>query len=157
MRNNFLSKLRGRFFSSPGSPKHNLYSSKVMDDGQIKLVVSGCEDTDELIESYRMSTDLKTLINRFKNGDESALHRFEPVYADLSDFPKDYASALQSIINAESAFTALPMSIREQFGNDWRQWIAKTNTDEWFTKMEPVFSKPDEVTPIDVKEEEKME
>lgn len=143
MRNTEYSKKeRACIFTSPGSPVHEVYTPSVRSDGSIDLKVSGQEDTDAIIHSYRESTDLKTLLARFANGDTSALNKYQPFYADVSAVPRDHRSALEAVLNAEAAFTALPVSIKEQFDNDWRKWLAQAGTESWFAAMDDLIVRP---------------
>lgn len=41
----------------------------------------------------------------------------EPI-VDVSDFPSDYATAINQVRAADAAFMALPAKVREAFGND---------------------------------------
>ena len=45
-------------YSNPGDPIRPVYAPKVLPDGNIELVVTGVENTDEIIQSYRETTDM---------------------------------------------------------------------------------------------------
>lgn len=137
MRNNDIAQKRGRFNTCAGSPIHVLYSPKLMEDGTIQLIECGTENTDEIIQSYYESTTLESILTRFANGDLSALNRYQPIYADVSTGPKNLAEAMQLLIDAEKAFNALPADTKNQFDNNFRQWILKANTQKWFDTMKP--------------------
>lgn len=139
MKNNEVIKERGRFISDSGDPIHVIYAPVVMPDGSISLKKSGEENTDDIIESYRMSTDLKMIIQNYLAGDQSALDRYHGLYLDLTEYPKDYREAMDAFLNAEMAFTALPDGIRQKFSNDYRQWLALAGTKEWIDSMTEVL------------------
>lgn len=154
MRNNFRAAARGRFINSSGDPIHIIYQPKVMPDGTINLVKTGEENTDQKIESYRQSTELSVIISRFLEGDEAVLHRYEPVYADLTQLPKDYRGVMDAALNAEAAFSALPVDLRKIWSNDWRQWMAEAGTEDWVKNMKPVLDPDPQVQKDEVKVDE---
>lgn len=140
MRNNVIAAMRGPYYSCAGSPIHVLYSPKLMDDGTIQLIECGTENTDEIIQSYYESTTLESILTRFANGDLSALNRYQPIFTDVSNAPKNLAEVMQLMINAEKAFNALPADIKHQFDNNYRNWILTSQDKEWFDKMAPVMT-----------------
>lgn len=135
MRANRIAIERGRFHASSGTNQKFVYDPKVMEDGTIRLSPSGTINTDEHIEAQRASTELSVIISKFLSGDSSVLNRYAPVYADLTDGPKNLAEAMQSLINAERAFDALSVDIKRQFGSDWRVWLAQAGSETWLNAM----------------------
>lgn len=155
MRNNIVSQKRGRFCCSAGSPEHRLYAPVVQFDGTIRLEECGIENTDELIESFAQSCSIEAILNRYKNGDVSALNVSVPQYLDLTQFPRTYAEVLQLGIDAEVRFNALSVEEKKKWNNNWREWLAQTGSEEWF-KSFGIEKKPDAVIddPKDPKEGE---
>lgn len=147
MRNNFYAQSRGRFCCSSGDPIHLIRSPIVQVDGTIRLEVTGEENTDEFIECFAKSCSLEAILNRFKNGDQTALSVKVPMYLDLTKFPKTYAEVLQLGIDAENRFNALPVDMKKKFNNNWREWLAQTGSEDWFKSfgVEPKIEKPDAV------------
>lgn len=145
MRNNRFASDRGRISSPSGSPIHELFSSQMQDNGVINLIKVGEENTDEVIQSYFESTDLHQILARYFNGDEdaiSALNKFQPVYMDLTQAPKDLRETIQIIHSAQHAFDALPVEIKKQFGNDVNQWLASAGDKDWLKVMDPLITRP---------------
>lgn len=132
-----------RFFTEPGTSKKILYSPVVQDDGTIVLVESGVVDTDEVMEIEAQSCSLENILSRYANGDLDALNRFEPIYADVSDFPKTYAEFLQHAINAENGFHRLPKDIQDKYGNSWERWLMDTGSEDWIHTMSVLSNKSD--------------
>lgn len=144
MNNRLYASMREiEFCSVPGSRYRPVYDVKVLDDGQLELRVVEQRDTVELMNAQRPSTDLHFILARFANGDTSVLNRWTPVYADVSNYPKNFADVMQTVINAENAFSALPVKIKNEFGNDWRKWLASAGSEEWQKSMSPVFAPAD--------------
>lgn len=140
MRNTeFSIKHRNMIITPAGCHIKEVYATEVLDDGSIRLRPIGTEDTNEIIESYRESTELSTILARFANGDTSALNKFEGMYADFVNAPKDYREALQAVLNSEHAFNALPLSVREKFGMDYKKWLVQAGSDPWLSAMSDVL------------------
>lgn len=139
MRNNVVAAKRGRFISCPGDPIHVLYSPELQKDGSLKLIKVGTENTDEIIASYYESTTLEAILTRFANGDLSALNRYQPIYADITNMPKSLAEAMQVVNNSKAGFDALPANIKALFDNNYNFWLSSAGTKEWFERMAPVL------------------
>lgn len=140
MRNTTIAASRGRFITDAGSPIHQLYSSELQPDGDIKLIPTGTENTDEIIQSYYESTTLECILSKFANGDMTALNRYQPIYMDVTKGPKNLAESMQLLIDAENAFAVLPVEIKQQFNNDFRNWILTSQDKEWAEKMAPIIT-----------------
>lgn len=139
MRNNAVAVSRGRFITCPGDPIHIVYNPELQKDGSIKLVEFAKENTDEIIHSFYESTTLEVILSRFANGDTSALNRYQPIYADLTQAPKTLAEALQTITNSRSAFEHLPVEVKQQFDNDFNKWLMSAGTPAWMSAMQVVM------------------
>lgn len=127
------------FFTNPGDRFHIVYTPKILDDGTIDLVESGKDDIQEMIDSWRESTDMSWIIARLKEGDMSVLEQREPVYIDTTELPKTYAEALQLIIDRQRQFYELPVDVRNSFDNDFNQWFSQAGSETWLQKMDPVL------------------
>lgn len=134
-----FARKRGHVKSCPGDKMHPVRSPIVQNDGTIKLEVTGYEDTDEIIDSYAASCSLEAILARFAAGDSTALNRYAPIYADVSEYPKTLAEAQQQLINAENAFNALPVEVKQKFGNDWHVWLSNADKPEWLDAMSSVL------------------
>lgn len=94
-------------------------------EGQWALEQVGVVDQQALIDASRESTDLKTMIERYKNsGDIGVLNRVRSgVFLDLSGAPENFAEYYQIIADAEAEFMSLPLSVREQHGHNPVQYF----------------------------------
>ena len=137
---------RVRVFTNRGKRLKDTYSAVVTDNGSIDLVKDGVEDTYAYIQSFKDSVDLNLIMQRFANGDASALNKSPGMYGDFTQFPKTYAEALQAMINAENQFMSLPLATREKFGCDVHKYIASIGTKEW---MDALGISPADPTPAD--------
>lgn len=143
------------FVSNPGSPIHFLYSSKVEKDGSITLEKVGEENTDDMIQAAKASTDIETIISYFnQTGDEAVLNRYSKNYGDFTKLPKTLAEFLQLRIDSENFFNALPAEIKQQFDNDSNKFFAQAGEESWYQKIDPIVN-PDKVLedpPVEVSE-----
>lgn len=146
------------FVTNSGSPFHVLYSSKVLGNGKVELLESGKEDIQELIDSYRDTTDMSFIVHQLMLGNESVVNvRSGAMYGDFTSVPSSLAEAQQMMIDAENAFYELPLDVRSQFDNDWMKWQSTVGSDEWVKKMEVVTASsslddPVEASVAEVKE-----
>lgn len=113
-----------KFVSCPGDPLHPVRHGIVKDDGSIELVVDRLEDTDEIIDSYRASTDINNILVRISNGEIGLLNQKNGFYGDFTEFPKTYAEMLDLMHRGEEFFNKLPAETKEKYNNDFNQFFA---------------------------------
>lgn len=116
-----------------GSVDRQLYTSKVMPDGTIKLTPSGKQNLKEYINSFAEQTDINSLIQRVKLGDTSVLRNGS--FGDFSEMPRTYADFLQLQIDGKKAFDSLPLETKNAFDNNYHLWLATSGTEDWLRKM----------------------
>lgn len=138
-----------KFVSDPGSPVHILYSGKVMKDGKIQLTESGKEDIQEMIDSYRESTDLAFILRQLNAGNTAVLNEKDPMYGDFTKVPTSMMDAKQMELDAEKEFLQLPLEVREQFDNNYLNWLFNAGSSEWLDKMKPVLPSNEMENPVE--------
>lgn len=132
------------FVTCPGSPEHILYAPKVLPSGEIELVPSGVENTDDKIQSFAESTDIRMILARVEAGDMTALQaRPRGSFGDFTEMPKTFAEVLQLQIDSKNLFDSLPKDIKDKFNGDSLQFFAQAGSDEWLEKLDPVL--PNEI------------
>lgn len=131
------------FVSDPGDPIHIVYAPKVKPNGEIELVESGRENTNDYIQSFAEQCDIHMIAQRVANGEVDLLTRRTGSYGDFTQMPKTFAEALQLQIDSNRLFESLPLEVRKDFNNDPNQFFAQSGTNEWFDKISPVL--PEEV------------
>lgn len=142
-----------KIFTSSGSRKHVLYSSKVLPTGEISLVESGSEDIQDYINSFRDTCDMAYILAELSRGNEEVLHRSNAMYGDFTDVPTNLAEALQIMIDGETAFNKLPVKVKQSFDNNFRNWLFTNGTDEWNQKMSVIVEKIESVPESEVVED----
>lgn len=107
-------------FKSNAGNQFEVEEKLVIDDeGLWSLEKVGVIDQQAMIDSHRESTDLKSMIERYKNnGDTSGLASRSGVFLDITGAPDNLASYYQIIADAEAEFMSQPLSVREQFGHN---------------------------------------
>lgn len=104
-------------------------------------VESGTVNLYDEIQSHRESVELSTLLQRYAQGDISALNQIEGVYADVVDMPSTYAELFNRVRDAENSFNALPDDVRALFDNSPVSFWQSIGTPEFATKIGKLDSK----------------
>ena len=124
-----------RIVANAGSPVKVLFRGRYDANGCVVLEKSGEENLYDFIQSFRDSVDLNVILARFSNGEVDALSKVQGFYADVTEFPKNMAEALNRINQAEEMFKALPLETRQKFDCSFEQFLAQSGTEDWLSKM----------------------
>lgn len=98
-------------------------------------VESGTVNIYDEIQSHRQSVELSTLLQRYAQGDVTALNQMEGVYADVVDMPSTYAELFNRVRDAENSFNALPDDVRALFDNSPVSFWQSIGTPEFAEKI----------------------
>lgn len=131
--------------SNPGSGIKDIKRLVIDKDGHETLEVIGKHNLYDEIQSHKDFTDIHIIVDRFKNGDLTALNRRVGSFMDITDFPHNYAEMLQSFIDARKVFDELPADKRSKFG-DFDTFLSTFGTKDWIS----VFQDPDIKQAVDV-------
>lgn len=148
------------FTSDPGSRFRPVYGSRIAPDGSLYLEKQDEIDLRAEYNAQRDQTDMSYILARLNIGDTSVLNRRAAMYGDFTEVPKSMAEVMQAAINAESAFAHLPLSVRDQYLQDWHKWLADAGSEKWLKVMSDFLPAVDpKQTSIEevVKEVEKSE
>lgn len=118
-----------------GSPVRTLYGGRYDANGRVVLEEKGKENLYDYIQSFRDSVDLNVILARFSNGDTEALSKAQGFYADVTDFPKTMADALNRINECEEMFKSLPLDVRQKFDCSFEQFLSQSGSADWLEKM----------------------
>lgn len=129
-----------RFYTNPGNPIHIIYRPSVDKDGNIELVESGKENTDDIIQSYTESCDIVTILARACNGEPELLNQRQGTFGDFTQMPKTFAEVLQLQIDSNRLFDSLPGDVKDKFGNDPNKFFVQAGTKEWAETLGDVLS-----------------
>lgn len=135
------------FRTAVGSGIIPTYTPHLEKDGTLTLVKDGEHNLYEEIQSHKDSTDLQLIINRYMNGDPSALSRVQGAYGDFSEMPQSMHEAYDLMRKAEHDFKKLPAEIQASFDNDATKFIMSLGSDEWLEKMQ-IPKAPEPIAPV---------
>lgn len=107
-------------------------------------VESGTVNIYDEIQSHRESVELSTLLQRYAQGDVTALNQIEGVYADVVDMPSTYAELFNRVRDAENSFNALPDDVRALFDNSPVSFWQSIGTPEFASKIGKLDAKAKE-------------
>lgn len=127
-------------FSNPGTPLHTIYKPIVQNDGTVLLEPAGVENTDDFINSFAASTDIRLILQRVNAGEFDLLNKHVGQYGDFTQMPKTYAELLQLQIDSKNLFDSLPVDVKKKFDNDANQFLASSGSLEWFERLEPILN-----------------
>lgn len=123
--------------SRSGDRLKDEYKLTFNDDGTKEIVAVGKIDVYEMIQSHKDSVDVHAIIERCAvTGDLSELYKRKGFFADLADFPTNYAEVLKNTAEAEYLWKKLPSEIKEKFNNDVSQFYASAFSKEWYEKLQ---------------------
>lgn len=80
---------------------------KRIEDGKARLVKVGETDQQALINSYKDECDFNRIVERYQNGDISALARVQGLYTDISGYPDNSTDLLNTPIKAAETLSAM--------------------------------------------------
>lgn len=109
--------------TEPGDKMRQMWRTKIDVDGIKKLVPDGEYDQDAEIQLYEESVNVNNIIERYINGDDSALDRAKAFYADVSKVPKNMAQILEMNNQAQQVFMQLDPKIRELYDNSYWNFL----------------------------------
>ncbi|ALS03501.1 VP3 [Gokushovirus WZ-2015a] len=110
--------------SEPGTPVHTLLKPEFDSKGNYELVEAGEVNIYDEIQSHAESCDINVLMKKYQNGDPTALSKVQGTYFDATGMPKTYAEMLNTLIDAENQFNALPLDERAKFDHSFEKWLA---------------------------------
>lgn len=144
---------RKRITCNFGSPIHITYGGSYDENGRVVLTEKGQENIYDYIQSFKESVDLNVLIARYNNGDVAALSKAQGVYMDVTQFPTNYAEALNRMEILKDYFMSLPVETRSKFNHSFSEFLAASNSSDFLDMMGIKPSSVEEVqAPTDTKE-----
>lgn len=70
-------------------------------------------------QSFKKECDVNSIMAKYaKTGLIDHVSRVEARYGDFTGAPSSYLEAMQTVIDGQTAFAALPASLRKEFDND---------------------------------------
>lgn len=99
----------------------------VIDDfGHQKLEKNGTDNWYAKIQSYHDGCALKCMLARYKEtGDISFLSKSNGQYFDATNMPTSLLDMYKKVNEGKELFANLPLEVRQQFNNDFGEFLAK--------------------------------
>lgn len=116
-------KQKNEVKSNCGSPIVDEYEMKIDEFGRESLVKTGETDLQEYIESFADSVDINRIMERYINGDESALDKVAGFYADVADMPTNIIDVINLQREGEDLFDQLPTHVKEIYNNSYYEFL----------------------------------
>lgn len=121
-------------FTNPGSEEYITYSS----DDKGRPIVSGISNIQNEIQSHKESVELATLMQRYANGDETALNQVQGVYADVSGIKpgQSFQDVIEQVKQAEDDFNKLPSELKKLFDNSSTKFWSSFGSEDFNKKID---------------------
>lgn len=107
-------------------------------------VIDEVRNNHEFINSWRESTDLAILLQKYSAGDVSALNQKPLIYGDFSEVPNNLADWVNVKDSAELCFEALPDNIKALF-KDAKGFYESVASSDWLEKVNSLYTNESEV------------
>lgn len=118
--------------SNSGERFHPTYELQVDENGVHDLVETGKVDSYEMIQSHKDSVDIHKILERFANGDQTALNKKQPIFGDFTEMPKTMAEFQQTLADTEKMFMSLPVEKRALFNHSVSEFVASFGSQKFF-------------------------
>lgn len=123
-----------RIPNNPGNIMEPQYKERYDENGNAYLEQVGEINTYEKIQSYRDEVDPMSILARYAAGDTTVMAN-PGWYIDTSKLPTNYIEWRNMMNEQKEKFNALPLEIRNRFGNNFDNWAATAGEPEWLENM----------------------
>lgn len=110
------------------------YVERYDETGHPYLVKDGETDVYKIIQSHKEECDINLMLQRYAAGDTSMM-RQDARYIDTSNLPTTIHEYFNLMTAQREKFDALPVTIKQKFGNSFEVWASTSGTGEWLEKM----------------------
>ena len=120
--------------SCTGNRMEPHYVERYDETGHPYLVKDGETDTYAIIQSHKEECDINLMLQRYAAGDDSMMRK-DARYIDTSNLPTTIHEYFNLMTAQREKFDALPVAIKQKFGNSFEVWASTSGTSEWLEKM----------------------
>lgn len=110
------------------------YVERYDETGHPYLIKDGETDVYAIIQSHKEECDINLMLQRYAAGDTSMM-RQDARYIDTSNLPTTIHEYFNLMTAQREKFDALPVAIKQKFGNSFEVWASTSGTGEWLEKM----------------------
>lgn len=123
-----------RLPNEPGNIMEPQFKERYDENGNAYLEQVGEINVYEKIQSYRDEVDPMSILARYAAGDTTVMAN-PGWYIDTSKLPTNYIEWRNLMNEQKEKFEALPLEIRNKFGNNFDNWAATAGEPEWLENM----------------------
>lgn len=138
---------RPRKFINSGSRIKDEYLLKDI-DGKMELVKVSESNLYEYIQSHKDSVDINKMLERYRQGDITALDRVKAQYLDLDGAPENLAEMYSFVRNTSAFFETLPLSVREEYEHNVSKFVADIGSEHFINLFKEKDLKPTDEIPF---------
>lgn len=149
-----LTELKKTVAAPSGQPTVKEYIEKIDKNGSKYLEESGETNLYEKIQASHEETKIYNIIQRYEQGDDTALNRITGMYIDSTGMPKSIMEAHQRLEQIQNDFEKLPLEIRKDFNHNPSEFISRMSSGEG---MEVFDKHAKKMTEKEIKKEAKTE
>lgn len=156
---NFYSRtnLPPKVGTEAGDKEATTYQTRIDENGHKITEAIGKTNIYDRIQSSLEETKIENIIKRFTEGDMSAFRTGAPIYADITEAPKNLMEAQNMIIRITDEFNSLPVDVRAKFDHSPEKYVALYGGEEWAKFVGYEIKKPEEISEPTVTETTKEE
>lgn len=126
---------KNRVRSKHGNPYVTEYIAEYDTAGVLQLRENGKKNLYEYIQSHEESVNVKRILERYRQGDVTALNRVQAKYMDVTDMPKSLVEAINLVEQSKVEFNQLPVDVKAKFNHNYAEWLLSAGSGEWLEKM----------------------
>lgn len=147
--------------SPVGSHFAEVVKWRIDDKGEMVRKVTKVENIYDRIQAARDSVDLQRILERYENGDASALDRVQGMYIDAVDLPKNVHELHQAALIHDEVFDSMPIEIKKMYQGSAAKFWNEFGTLEFDEKInefrEKVYMEHGQLDPAPVNTSGKYE
>lgn len=103
------------------------------DSGVYTVIESGSFNIQDKINLFKDDVEIYNILRRVGDGERDLLDRSKGSYLDITALPTNLHEAHAAMRNAQEFFQTLPVDVRKQYNNNFRQFIADYGSDQFFS------------------------
>lgn len=122
-------------FVSPSGVRYEPVFEGMPGEGdRIELVQVGVRDLKEFHNRDAESCDVNNIVQRFQNGDISALQQVQGSYIDMTGLPKDLRGMSDMIDGLRAGYENLSEDIKKEYPS-FNNWLENVGSPAWYKLM----------------------
>lgn len=122
------------FVSVSGCRYKPIFEGMPGEGDKIELVQVGVRDLKEFHNRDAESCDINNIVQRFQNGDITALQQVQGSYLDLTGMPKDLRGMSEMIDGLRVSYDNLEKDIKDKYPT-FNEWLENVGSPAWFDIM----------------------